>query len=360
MRVLRVVACLVNVGRGRSVLLAVVFFNEPERALCKIGRNSDAVRSDVSDERVQSFVSDVYSFVKLLRNADRLVRSHIELVVGFLLQRTRCERRRGFCGADALFDFVDNVLSRTHFSGNSARFIAVYYFVFVAVYIVERRLENVCFGAFCTVLCKHGSDVPILFGFEFAYFVFAVDNHFERGGLNSSRRQSRFLARFDFARKYGRNLVAHKSVEHAARLLRIHEIHIDFARIFHSRTHGFRRYFVELDTHLVALNSEGVFEVPADCFAFAVRVGCEIDFFVFFDRLRKFFNRFFLVGRHDVLRFETVFYIDSQRSLRQIAHVPFRGKHGNVATQILLNGLCLGGGLDNDKLFHLFSFQHKL
>ena len=95
-RVLRVVAGLVNVLRFRSVFASVVLGNEGQSDLCKIGRNTHAVGTDVSDECVLSLALDVDALVKLLRNSRRAFCRHVELVARLLLHCGRGERRCGF------------------------------------------------------------------------------------------------------------------------------------------------------------------------------------------------------------------------------------------------------------------------
>ena len=76
-------------------------------------------------------------------------------------------------------------------------------------------------------------------------------------------------------------------VQSAAGLLRIDQIHFDFARIGDGIEHGIFGDFVEhdtlwLDVFQAAFGFEDFKKVPGNRFAFPIRVGCEVDVFGFF------------------------------------------------------------------------------
>jgi hypothetical protein len=91
-----------------------------------------------------------------------------------------------------------------------------------------------------------------------------------------------------FVPQQRRDLVAHQPVQHAARLLRVHQVDVDLAG-FSKPSDGLLGDLVE--HHAVELRAAVLFfrelflQVPADGFAFAVRVGRQVDGSTFFRRL---------------------------------------------------------------------------
>src|SRR5207344_686254 len=77
-----------------------------------------------------------------------------------------------------------------------------------------------------------------------------------------------------------RDLVADEPVDDAARLLRVHAVLVDRARVLDRAGHGRLRDLVELravERRLRRAGPEHLLEVPADRLALAVRVGREVD-----------------------------------------------------------------------------------
>jgi hypothetical protein len=86
-------------------------------------------------------------------------------------------------------------------------------------------------------------------------------------------------------------------------------------------------------------------QMLADCFAFAVRVSCEIDSVCFFGGLLQLGNDLFIItlssiGNYFIGRFEIVVNINSQSFRRQIFNMTYRGLNQIVLTQVFIN--CLG------------------
>ena len=269
---------------------------------------------------MQTLAADIDALVKLLRHANGALGGHVEFVVRLLLHGAGGERRGGFGGGNALLDLINAVRGAAHTLGDRLGVRGIRDLDLVAAEIVEGRPYEIGFHPAVAGLVQIGEDGPVLLGHEGADLVLAVDDHFESGGLHSSRAHARFAARGrQLAREDGGYLVAHQPVQHSPRLLGIHEVHVDGAGALHGGAHRLRGYLVELDAHLVALYAEDVFEVPAYGFAFAVGVGREIDALVLANRLRELVYGLLFFGRDDILRLEPVLDIYAETAGGKIA-----------------------------------------
>ena len=84
------------------------------------------------------------------------------------------------------------IVALSHKVGNRIRFVRARGLNFLAVLVVERGNEKICFCLFCAVFQEHSVYRPVLFGREIADFLLSVHNHFECGGLHASRRKTGF------------------------------------------------------------------------------------------------------------------------------------------------------------------------
>ena len=89
-------------------------------------------------------------------------------------------------------------------------------------------------------------------------------------------------------------------------------------------------------------------QMPADCFAFAVRVGGQDQRVVGLQRLGDGADMLLAVGRHLPFHAEILFGIDRSVLGWQVAHMAVRGQNREVGAKIFVDCLGLGGGLDDD------------
>ena len=185
--------------------------------------------------------------------------------------------------------------------------------------------------------------VPVFLRHESVYFAFPVHYHLERRGLHPAARKSALY----FARQYGAHFIAHEPVEYAARLLRVHKVHIDGARRFYRATYRFGSDLVEFYTVFKSVESEMIGKMPAYRFPFAVRVRRKIGEIGILYFLPQPLDEFLLFGvRHDVFGLESVGNVYAERLGRQIAYMPARRHYSVTLPEILLNRFCLGRRLD--------------
>ena len=110
---------------------------------------------------------------------------------------------------------------------------------------------------------------------------------------------------------------------------------------------------------LVKLDPLGVGEfeelgqVPCDCFTLAIGIGCEVDFRRAFHGAPQLLNDVAFAFYRQIARREIVLYIDSQRALWEVAHVPHRCLHHESRGKKLLDRPRFRRRFDDDEgLFH--------
>ena len=115
-------------------------------------------------------------------------------------------------------------------------------------------------------------------------FAFAFDQQPDGYALYAAGRERRP----HLLPQHGREFEAHQTVQYAARLLRVDEVHVDRAGIldgFEDRPFG---DFVENDAlRLIDREAQHFGQVPCDSLAFAVFIGCEPHAFRVAGQLRK-------------------------------------------------------------------------
>ena len=148
--------------------------------------------------------------------------------------------------------------------------------------------------------------------------------------------------------QHGRELEAHQPVEDAARLLGVHQVHIDRAGFldgFEDRPLG---DFVEDDAFRpIDREPQHFGQVPCDGLSFAVFIGSE-PHGLRLREFRKLVHDLLLVARNLVDGLEAVVDIDSEVLLREVADVSEARFYDIVLAEELLDGLGLGRGLYDD------------
>ena len=143
---------------------------------------------------------------------------------------------------------------------------------------------------------------PILDRLEAANLAFALHDQPQRHGLHAPGRKPAA----HFVPEQRRNLIAHEAIQNAARLLRIHEILVDVARVPEGFVDSLLRDFVEgYAANLLAffgVGSQLQREMVGDRLTFAVRVRREVDFVRLHRQLLQLIDNFFLARRYHKLR----------------------------------------------------------
>src|SRR5262245_23130681 len=185
-------------------------------------------------------------------------------------------------------------------------------------------------------------DRPV-FGFnEGQNVALALDDQSHGHGLDASGRKPAP----DLVPQQRADLVPDQAVEHAARLLRVYQVVVDFSRMIEGVLDRMLRDLVEhyaedrLARH-PARPGDQLGDVFADRLAFAVGVGRDVDGLGRLSRLFDLPNDLLLARHHLVCRLEIVFDVHAEALLRQILDVADRGDDFEVPAKIFIDGFRL-------------------
>ena len=205
------------------------------------------------------------------------------------------------------------------------------------------------------VLLAHGPaeqscEVEVGLGDEGADLVLAVDDQPQRDRLDATGGD----ARRDRAPQHRRESVPDDAVDGAAGLLRLHECHVEMARVGERSTDRRLGDLVERDAVGGRdVQAEDLSQMPGDRLTLTVEVGGEPDGV---RRLRR------LAQRGHVLRGPLgdlvgeaaaaagAIDLDGEVGARQITDVPVRGQHGVARAEVALDRLGLRRRLDDDEV----------
>ena len=209
-----------------------------------------------------------------------------------------------------------------------------------------------------------GGEVPVRRGDEGDALALAVDDQTHGDGLHAPCR-TRIAS--DLLPQHFRDGVAVEAIDDAPRLLGIHQLHVELARLLERIRDGMLGDLVEDHAAHRHLGLEHFQEVPGDRLALAVLVRGEQQFARALQLLLEFRDGRLLIGVHDVERREALVGVDGVlrprllalilgkfRCLaREIAHVADRGLHAEIAAspaiEVALDRLGLRRRLDDDE-----------
>ena len=272
----------------------------------------------------------------MLRHGHRLRYGHAQFAPGLLLERRGGERR---CGV-ALGGFLFGLRHR------EGRADAAFQKLLGLRRGFETRsefgLEERLFGVAGGVELRH--DAEIGGRAESDDLALALDDQPHGHRLHAPCRERRT----HLFPQHGRELETDQPVEDAARLLGVYQVHIDRARFldgFQNRPFG---DLVEDDALGPVYGEPQHFgEVPCDGFSFAVFIGRQPDGFRF-GQLGQFVHHLLLVARDFVDRFESLRDIDAEVLFRKVPDMAEARFDDEVLAEEFLDGLGLGGGLDDN------------
>ena len=227
-------------------------------------------------------------------------------------------------------------------------------------------------------------NFPVLFGVERTNLTLTLNHQLHRNRLHTASRQ----ATGNFGPQQRRDHVAHHAVEEATRLLCIHTVDIQLARLGEGFLNRLLGDLVEHHTLVAAVvTPDGFAQVPGNGFPLAIQVGCEIDGVSIFGEPAQLFDDLFLAGQNLVLGFPAMLGIDphardqlllsflfrrqgrrfARRCLATLGSRFFTGAsrtaggqvsdmadtrlHHVLVAQVLVDGLGLSRGFHNDQRF---------
>ena len=161
----------------------------------------------------------------------------------------------------------------------------------------------------------------------------------------------------DLLPQQGGDLIAHDAVQHPARLLGVHQIHIDGPGVGDGVVDHLLGDLVEgHPVGLVVRDAQHLLQVPGDGLALPVGVGGEEHFLALLGGFFQLVNELFLALDGLVVQFKAVLHVHAQLALGQVAHVAHGGLHLIARAQIFADGLGLRRRLDD----HQIRFCHSI
>ena len=268
-RVLRARLGLIAAGFAVIVLFAVKAADKAARGGHGFLGKAQRVGTHIGDKTDRAFAGDIHAFVELLRDAHRAPRREPQTAARLLLQRGGDERGRRAALALAALDGAD--LPRRLFHGGDD--VLHFFFTVKLFFLVCRAVIAGDKAALLPGAVEMRIQIPVFFRLESPDLVFPVHDHADGNRLHAARGEPpAHLAPEERA-----ELIADDAVQNAARLLRVHQILIDIARVGNALLHDLFRDLVKGNTAgLLVGDLQKLLEMPADRFALAVRVGGKI------------------------------------------------------------------------------------
>ena len=346
-RGLRVRLGLVDVGFLRDVVVAERRRDVGAARGLRLDRDVHRVGSHVGDE-ADGAVVERDAFIELLRGLHGLVRGEPHGGAGGLLERACDERRRSELAAGRSLLVGD--MPRGCIVDELAqgfRLLLVGNVGVLAVDLREFRAEGPSRRGF---RMEQRFEDPVFLRDERQDFAFAFADQAECHGLHASGAD----AAFDARPQQRADLVSDDAVEHAARLLGVHAVHVDLAGRLERAVDGAAGDLVEgdaVEVRLLVDPAQDFLQVPRDGFPFAVRVRRQIDV----DRVLRGGLEFAEVVAARlaflVLRREVVFDVDAERVFGQVADVTHRGLDDVFGRQDAPDRTRFRGGFHDNQLF---------
>src|SRR5690606_15240207 len=338
----------------RQVAIAVVLGDLAAAGGERLARELHAVRAHVGDQ-ADGLAVEIDPLVQALGGAHGAIGAEAELARGFLLQGAGRERRRRVALDLLLLEAVDAELPRLD-RGDRALGVGLARDVeaveLLTVEAAEASLEGGALGC-----GERRLDAPVFLRPERLDLVLALADQAQRHRLHAPGR-ARAL---QLAPQHRRQGEPDQVIERPARLVGVDQAFVQVARMAHRLEHGALGDLVEhhaLDVFAVdrAPILERREQVPGDRFAFAVRVGREVQAVGVLQRPGDLGDALLLIREQLVDDAEVFLRAHRAVLLRQIAHVAVARQHAIARAQVLVDAPGLGRGFDDDDVHAVVRF----
>jgi len=307
-------------------------------------RNAQAVGTHIGDQTHGAVACNIHAFVQGLGSAHGAGGRKAQPAGCLLLQGAGDESRSGLLCPLALFQLCHHVLGpfQTLFNGPGLGFVFGQQLLALGIGSQTRRKA--------LVACAEGGvHVPVFVGLEALDLLFAVIDQPHSHALHAACGQ----APAHLAPEERAELVAHQTIQHPAGLLGVEQILVNGAGVGHALLHALFGDLVKGDAvGLVGVQPQNVCQMPADSFAFAVRVGRQQHAVCVFGLALELLDELFLAFDADVLRSIAVLHIDAQLRRGQVADMAHACGDFVVIAQIFADGLRLGRRLHDNQFRH--------
>ena len=240
--------------RMPDIFLSVRASDILSRRAVRFRRNTGRIRSQIGNDTDRSLVLEIDAFIQLLRNTHGFRSGKAKDIGRFLLQGTGRKRKGRLLSAltglylrnpEFLFPDIRDECFRFLSGGNRHSFIS-------AIELGSQRLFLAFDG-------KVGLNGPILGRNKLGYLLLPLGYHPEGNRLDTACRQSPL----DLFPQNRTDLIAHQAVQDTARLLCIHQVHIQFHRALHGRFDRIFRDLIKFDAlHLLRIQIQRRDQMP--------------------------------------------------------------------------------------------------
>ena len=182
--------------------------------------NTNRVGSDVGYQTDRSMSLDFNTFIKLLRHHHGLSRGKIHLVGSVLLHAAGRKRSRCLTHTVFLIQRTYDIWILLQLCQNSIVLFLIIYRKLFPLMLCQLSCKDL-------VLLEVRVDDPVFFRLEVLDLIFAITDDLQCRRLYTPCTQTSS----DFSPQKRTDLVAYQTVQHPARLLRIHQIDIDRSRM---------------------------------------------------------------------------------------------------------------------------------
>ena len=356
MRRLGVRLGFIEIGFGRDVVRAERRGDIVAAGGLRLGGDVHGIGSHVGDE-ADGAVVERDAFIKLLGGLHGLVRRESHGGACGLLERAGDERRRREFAAGRGLQVGDAPRGGvTDQFAQGFRLFPVGDVGVPAVDLRQFRAEGTSGGGFRV---EKRLEDPVFLRDERQNFAFAFADEAERHGLHASRAD----AAFDAGPEQRADLIADDAVEHAARLLGVHAVHVDLAGRLECAVDGAAGDLVEgnaVEVRFLVDLAEDFLKMPGDGFPFTVRVRRQIDVNCIFRGGLEFAQivparlAFLVLGR------EIVFDIHAEGVFGKVPDVPHGGLDDVFGRQDAPDRTRFRGGFHDNQLFAHAVYSGKM
>ena len=318
----------------------------PTNHVTRLGHRARADRhrvgAHVGDE-ADLALGQRHALIQRLGDAHRAPGAKAQLARGLLLERAGGERRRRallLLAARNLGDLVARLAQRSLVRlrlllGADAGLLAV-----DAGQL--RREARLGLGA-----AQLGGEGPVLLRHEALDLALAVDHQPNGHALHPPGRQ----AAPDLAADQRAELVAHQPIDDAPRLLGVHQVEVDAARVGEGLIDRALGDLAERHPLQAVRRQLGVLgDMPGDRFALAIEVGGKPHLVGATRLVGQLVELLAAVLQRLVAQGEVMVHVHAQALLRQVTDMAIGRQHGVAGAQVSLDGLGLGGRLDDHQV----------
>ena len=307
-------------------------------------RNAQTVGTHIGDQTDLAIAVHLHTFIQALGGTHGAGGRKPQCAAGILLQGGGDERWLRLAAALALIHTGHGVGFAVQRGQNGIRLFFIFHHQLGAVRLgCQPCVERTAALAGLQV----GVNVPVFFGLKVFNFDLAVADNAHRHALHAASRKP---AAHLMPQKRA-ELITHQAIQRAPGLLGVEQIHINGARVGHTLLHALFGDLVK--GHAVGgggVQPQHIGQMPADCLAFTVRVGCQIDGLCFFRFGFQVLDQRSLAFDGNILWGIAMFHINAQRAGGQVPDMAHAGRYSIAAAQVFANGLCLGRGFHDHQL----------